>query len=220
MKKIPFLDLKPQHQSIRKELMEAFDIALRDTTFIGGDAVRNFEEHFAKYIGVKGCSGVSNGTDSLRLSLQAAGIGDGDEVVTVPNTFIATTEAISQSGASIAFVDVERDTCLMDPNRLESFLEKKFDGKQNKIKAIIPVHLYGQCADMDSINELAKKYGLVVIEDAAQAHGAEYKGKKAGSMGDLGSFSFYPGKNLGACGDGGAVVSNRVDFIETIIYFI
>lgn len=214
---IPFLDLKQQHHTLRKELLESFDVAISNAAFVGGDAVNKFEQSFADYLGVKHCAGVSNGTDSLRLALESIGIGLDDVVITVPNTFIATTEAISQTGASFKFVDIDPDTCLMDPNKLESYLSSaSVNGLCGRIKAIIPVHLYGQCVDMDSFKFLADKYDFLLIEDAAQAHGAKYKGIKAGSIGDIGSFSFYPGKNLGACGDAGAVVSNNSDYIEKI----
>jgi dTDP-4-amino-4,6-dideoxygalactose transaminase len=187
--------------------------------------VEDFEREFAAFCDIKYCVGVNSGTDALRFAFMAAGIGQGDIIVTVPHTFIATTEAISQAGAQIAFVDINESTYTMDPEKLREYLEKQcdFDGKSkklterksgNRVAAIVPVHLYGQTADMDPIMELAAKYNLVVIEDACQSHGAEYfskkenKWKKAGTMGLAAAFSFYPGKNLGACGEAGATTTN------------
>ena len=207
--KISFLDLPAQHRALKDDLMKVFSDALDSAGFIGGSTVKSFEEEFSNFVGAKFCIGVANGTDALKLALIAMGVKAGDRVVTVPNTFIATTEAISQAGARIDFVDVDSRTCLMDPNQLESYLKKKFSGPSaQRPKAIIPVHLYGQCADMDSITSLANQYDLLVLEDAAQAHGASYKEQSAGTMGNAAAFSFYPGKNLGACGDAGAVTTN------------
>lgn len=199
---VPFVDLKLQYMAIKDEVDFAINSVLKETAFIGGKYVRNFEKDFAKFCNAKYAIGVGSGTDALYLSLKACGIGKGDEVVTVPNTFIATTEAISLTGATIRFVDVEEDTFNMDVTQLENAIT-------SNTKAIIPVHLYGQPTNMDSIGEIAKRYNLKVIEDAAQAHGAKYKGKKVGGLGDIGCFSFYPGKNLGAYGDAGAVVTNN-----------
>jgi dTDP-4-amino-4,6-dideoxygalactose transaminase len=167
---------------------------------------------------------VNSGTDALRFALIAAGIGPGDEVITVPNTFIATTEAISQTGATPVFVDIDERTYNLNPNRLEDCVRTRNSqpGTRNRVKAVLPVHLYGQCADMDAIREIADQYGLIVIEDACQAHGAEYyskkdnKWKKAGSMGNAGCFSFYPGKNLGACGEGGAVTTSDEEIARKV----
>ena len=198
---VPFLDLKIQYKGIKDEVHAAINEVIENTAFAGGPFVAKFEQEFAKFCNSKHAIGVGNGTDALWLSLIALGIGQGDEVITVPNTFIATTEAISLAGAIPVFVDVEDKTNNMNPALIEAAITKK-------TKAIIPVHLFGQTADMDPILAVAKKHGLYVVEDACQAHGAEYKGKKAGSMGSTGCFSFYPGKNLGAYGEGGAVVTN------------
>jgi dTDP-4-amino-4,6-dideoxygalactose transaminase len=193
---------------------------MENGAFIGGPQVSGFEAEFAAFCDSKYCVGVNSGTDALRFALLAAGVGPGDEVVTVPHTFIATTEAISQVGAKPVFVDIDPKTYNMDPNNLEDYLRKRLSGGSSGLKprpkAVIPVHIYGQPADMDSILEIARKKNLVVIEDACQAHGALYKGKKAGSLGLTGCFSFYPGKNLGAYGEGGAVVTQREDIADKI----
>jgi len=214
---IPFLDLKTPHLELEEELVELFRDCLRKASFVGGPQVQAFEDEFAQFCETKYCVAVNSGTDALRFALIAAGIGPGDEVITVPNTFIATTEAISQCGAKPVFVDIDEQTYNMDPNKLDDYL--KFRNPHSAIRngqprAVLPVHLYGQPADMDSILEIADRYGLIVIEDACQAHGALYysgkdeKWEKTGSMGMAGCFSFYPGKNLGACGEGGAVTTN------------
>jgi dTDP-4-amino-4,6-dideoxygalactose transaminase len=182
---------------------------LDKTAFAGGPFVERFEQSFAAFCGSAHCIAVGSGTEALWLSLLGLGVGQGDEVITVPNTFIATAEAISFCGARPVFVDVKEGTYTMDPGLLEGAITPR-------TKAVIPVHLFGQTADMDPILEIARAHGLFVIEDACQAHGAEYKGKPAGSMGDAGCFSFYPGKNLGAYGEGGAVVTNRAD-LEKIL---
>ena len=213
---IPFLDLPSQHRELEDELVEVFRDALRTASFIGGHQVQAFEEEFAQFCGTKYCIGANSGTDALRFALIAAGIGPGDEVITVPNTFIATTEAISQAGATPVFVDVDEETYNMDPNKLEEYLKFRISNFEfrNRPKALIPVHLYGQPAKMDSLLELAEQFNLIVIEDACQAHGAEYfstnrnSWRKAGSMGLASAFSFYPSKNLGACGEGGAVTTD------------
>jgi len=220
---IPFLDLKTPHLELEEELVDVFRKCLRNASFVGGSQVQGFEEEFAQFCETKHCVAVNSGTDAIRFALIAAGIGSGDEVITVPNTFIATTEAISQTGATPAFVDIDERTYNMNPNKLEDYLKKRFSkgtaAQQHRTtakrpRAILPVHLYGQPADMDSILEVADRYGLIVIEDACQAHGALYfsekskKWRKAGSMGLAAAFSFYPGKNLGACGEGGAVTTN------------
>ena len=214
---IPFVDLITPHRELEEELVEVFRECLRNASFVGGPQVQSFEQEFAQFCEAKYCVAVSSGTDALRFALIAAGIGPNDEVITVPNTFIATTEAISQTGATPAFVDIDEQTYNMDPNKLEDFLRTRNSqlGTRNRPRAVLPVHLYGQPADMDSILEIANRYGLIVIEDACQAHGALYyskkedKWKKAGSMGIAAAFSFYPGKNLGACGEGGAVTTNN-----------
>ncbi len=223
--KVPFLDLVIPHQELEAELLAVAKKAFSNAGFIGGPMVEDFEREFAAFCDTKYSVGVNSGTDALRFAFMAAGIGDGDIIVTVPHTFIATTEAISQAGAQIAFVDIDESTYTMDPKKLREYLETNcnFDNKTKKlterksglrVAAIVPVHLYGQTADMDPIIELAAKYNLVVIEDACQAHGAEYfskkenKWKKAGSLGLAAAFSFYPGKNLGACGEAGATTTN------------
>ena len=223
--KIPFLDLVTPHQELEPELLAVVKKAFETAGFIGGSMVEEFEREFAKFCDTRFCVGVNSGTDALRFALMAAGIEQGDVVVTVPHTFIATTEAISQAGAQIAFVDIDEDTYAMDPEKLREYLENdcEFDAARGKLKekssrrvvsAVVPVHLYGQMADMDPILELAKKYNLIVVEDACLAHGAEYFSKKdgawkkAGSMGRAAAFSFYPGKNLGACGEAGAITTN------------
>src|SRR6266513_4965317 len=207
--KVPFLDLKAHHAPF----IEKFDLAIREviesSAFAGGPFVEKFEEEFAAFCGSSYAIAVGNGTDALWLTLLALGIGEGDEVITVPNTFIATAEAITYCNAQPVFVDVDENTFTMNPTELKKILT-------SKTKAIIPVHLFGQPADMDPIVEFARTHGLFVIEDAAQAHGAEYKGQKAGTLGDAGCFSFYPGKNLGAFGEAGAVVTNNPELREKI----
>jgi dTDP-4-amino-4,6-dideoxygalactose transaminase len=198
---IPFVDLQAQYRRLKPEIDDAVLRVLDSAQFILGPAVSSFEESFANYSQVSHAVGVNTGTSALHLALLAAGVGPGDEVITVPYTFVATVAAIEYVGATPVFVDVEPEYWTMDPKQLESALTPR-------TKAIIPVHLYGQPADMDPILDFASAHGLVVIEDACQAHGAEYKGRRCGSMGLLGCFSFYPGKNLGAYGEGGAVVTN------------
>ena len=222
---IPFLDLVTPHKELQEELCEVFRTALETAGFIGGPMVQGFETDFAQYCDTQHCIGVANGTDALRFALMAAGIESGDIVVTVPNTFIATTEAISQAGGRPVFVDIDERTYNLDPVKLCEFIEVEceVDGEsgrlvhrktKSRVAAIVPVHLYGQPADMDPILEIAEQYNLIVIEDACQAHGTEYFSKKenrwrkAGSMGRAAAFSFYPGKNLGACGEAGAVTTN------------
>jgi len=226
--KVPFLDLVTPHMEMRDELVGVFDQALRTAGFIGGPMLEEFELEFAAFCDAKYCVGVSSGTDALRFALAGAGVKPGDTVVTVPNTFIATTEAITQVGARFDFVDVDDRTCNMDAQRLEEylldecFIEKRTGQITSRktggpVTAIVPVHLYGQMVDMDAILELAERFHLMVIEDACQAHGAEYmsarenRWRKAGSMGVAAAFSFYPGKNLGALGEAGAVTTNRED---------
>ncbi len=222
--KIPLLDLVTPHLELEEDLLAVFRTLLKTAGFIGGPMVEGFEREFAQFCGAEHCVGVGNGTDALRLALVAAGVQPGDTVVTVPNTFIATTEAISQAGARPDFVDVEERTYNMDARKLHEYLEMQcrldWTGKllnrktRSPVTAIVPVHLYGQMADMDPILELAERYNLFVVEDACQAHGAEYfsskekRWRKAGSMGRAAAFSFYPGKNLGACGEAGAVTTD------------
>ncbi|MEN6321046.1 MAG: DegT/DnrJ/EryC1/StrS family aminotransferase [Syntrophaceae bacterium] len=198
---VPFLDLKAQYKTIKDEIHSAISEVMENTAFAGGPFVAKFENEFTSFCNCKHAIGVGNGTDALWLSLIALGVGSGDEVITVPNTFIATAEAITYCGAQPVFVDVDEKTYNMNPSLLEAAITPR-------TKAIIPVHIFGQPADMDPIMAIAKARGLFVVEDACQAHGAEYKGRKAGSMGNTGCFSFYPGKNLGAYGEAGAVVTN------------
>ena len=230
---VPFLDLVRPHLEMEEELVTVFRAALHNAAFIGGKAVQDFENAFATFCEVSYCVGVGSGTDALRFALVAAGVSPGDSVITVPNTFIATTEAISQAGAQPEFVDVDERTYNMDPERLREYLETKCDRDQRTgrqisrrtgrvVTAIVPVHLYGQAADMDPILKLAETYNLLVVEDACQAQGAEYfsrveqRWRKAGSMGKVAAFSFYPGKNLGACGEAGAVTTNDPKVAETV----
>jgi len=198
---IPFVDLKAQYDSIKEDIDQAIAAVISKTAFVGGAHLKNFEEAFAKFCHVNHCIGVGNGTDALFIALRTLGIGPGDEVITVANSFIATSEAITATGARVVFVDIDPKTYNIDTGKIEAKITPR-------TKAIIPVHLYGQPADMDPILALAKKYNLRIVEDAAQAHGAIYKGRVIGCMGDMACFSFYPGKNLGAYGDGGAIVTN------------
>jgi dTDP-4-amino-4,6-dideoxygalactose transaminase len=207
--KVPFLDLKAHHAPFIDKFDRAIREVIESSAFAGGPFVEKFEEEFAAFCGSSYAIGVGNGTDALWLTLLALGIGEGDEVITVPNTFIATAEAITYCKARPVFVDVDQNTFTMNPTELEKSLTER-------TKAIIPVHLFGQPADMDPILDFARANGLFVVEDAAQAHGAEYKGRKAGTMGDAGSFSFYPGKNLGAFGEAGAVVTNDPELRKQI----
>lgn len=209
MAKVPYLDLKKIHQPIMQKLDEAYHQVIHRSWFIGGEADRRFEQEFAQYCNAKACVGTGNGLDAIRLILMAYGIGEGDEVIVPAHTFIATALAVSYTGAVPIFVDIDSDTYTIDVHKIE---EKITD----KTKAIIAVHLYGQCADMKSICSLAQKYDLKVFEDAAQAHGAELNGNKTGTLADAAAFSFYPGKNLGALGDAGAVVTNDVEAAEKI----
>jgi dTDP-4-amino-4,6-dideoxygalactose transaminase len=221
---IPFLDLVTPHVELEQELTAVFQQVIRSAGFIGGPMVENFEKEFAAFCHTERAVAVNSGTDALRFALMAAGVKPGDVAITVPNTFIATTEAISQAGALPEFVDIDERTYNMDAKKLREYLESQCSvseegnlvskRSQRPVTAIVPVHLYGQMADMDAILELAEQYRLLVVEDACQAHGAEYFSRKqncwvqAGSMGRAGAFSFYPGKNLGACGEGGAVTTN------------
>ena len=229
--KVPFLDLVTPHVELEAELTAVFQQVLRTAGFIGGPMVQNFETEYAAFCQTARAVAVNSGTDALRFALMAAGVKAGDVAITVPNTFIATTEAISQAGALPEFVDIDERTYNMDPAKLREYLESQCtasaDGKlvnkrsKRPVTAIVPVHLYGQMADMDAILELAEKYKLIVVEDACQAHGAEYFSRKrnrwfhAGSMGRAGAFSFYPGKNLGACGEGGAIATNDAKLADT-----
>jgi dTDP-4-amino-4,6-dideoxygalactose transaminase len=207
--KIPFLDLKSHHAPLRGEFDRAIRKVIDSGAFAGGPFVAEFEKAFAAYCDCQHAIGVGSGTEALWLALLALGVGAEDEVITVPSTFMATAEAITYCGAKPVFVDVDDRTYTMDPTQLNKVLTAR-------TKAVIPVHLFGQPAEMDPILDFAHEHGLCVIEDAAQAHGAEYKGRKAGSLGDVGCFSFYPGKNLGAFGEAGAVVTNSFDLREKI----
>jgi dTDP-4-amino-4,6-dideoxygalactose transaminase len=230
--KVPFLDLITVHRGLQDEFVDILKTALDTAGFIGGPMVQGFEQDFAQFCESRFCVGVGSGTDALHFALIAVGIRPGDVVVTVPNTFIATTEAISQAGACPDFVDIDEQTYNMDPGKLSHYLEKEcswdsgakraFHKRTGKpVTAVIPVHLYGQMADMDLILELAAQYNLKVIEDACQAHGAEYFSRrdnrwyKAGTMGHAAAFSFYPGKNLGACGEAGAITTDDEQIAQT-----
>jgi dTDP-4-amino-4,6-dideoxygalactose transaminase len=230
---IPFLDLVNPHLELEDKLVEVFRSALRSGWFVGGRMVDDFEQAFADFCGTRFAIGVASGTDALRFALMAAGVGPGQTVITVPNTFIATAEAITQAGARVDFVDVDPQTLNMDPVELEEYFEEKcrFDRATARlihsetgsvVTAVVPVHLYGQPADMDAILDLAARYKVTVIEDACQAHGAEYFSVKegrwctVGSIGHAAAFSFYPGKNLGACGEAGAVTTNDEKLADTV----
>ncbi len=205
---VPLLDLKSQYQSIKHDVMKITGEIFESQYFIMGPHVVQLEQEIAAYCGTKHAVGVSSGTDALLISLMAAQIGQGDIVITTPYTFFATVGSIVRVGARPAFVDIDPDTFNIDPQKLEKLFHDMDAETRTHVKGIIPVHLYGQCADMDPLTETAQKYDIVVIEDAAQAIGAEYKGNRAGSIGDLGCFSFFPSKNLGAFGDGGIVTTN------------
>ena len=209
---IPFVDLKREYAEISEEMTQAIERVVQSGWFILGEEVKKFEEEFSKYIGTKYGIGVNSGSDALFLALKALGIGKDYEVITVSHTFISTVDAIARNGAKPVFVNIDPDTYCIDVTKVE----KKIT---NKTRAILPVHLYGHSADMEPIMEIAKKYNLSVIEDACQAHGAEYKGKKVGSIGDIGCFSFYPTKNLGAYGDGGMVVTNSEELADKLRTF-
>jgi len=231
--KIPFLDLIGAHMELKEELSGVFAKALETGAFIGGPMVEGFERDFAAFCETEHCVGVGSGTDAVRFALMAAGVKKDAIVVTVPNTFIATAEAITQAGARPDFVDVDKRTYNMDPERLREYLEEQCYVDQasgelinrkfgRPVTAVVPVHLYGQLADMDPIQELAERHHLIVVEDACQAHGAEYFSRreqlwrKAGSIGKAAAFSFYPGKNLGACGEAGAVTTNDAKVAQTV----
>ena len=207
--KIPLVDLKKNYLSIKKEIDTAIQNVIDDTAFIRGRYLEDFENNFAKYCNAKYCVGTSSGTTSLHLALIAAGIKKGDEILTVPNTFIATAECISYMQGKIDFVDVKQETGLIDIELLEKKITKK-------TKALIVVHLYGQMPDMQRIKELTDEKDVILIEDAAQAHGSEWKGHKAGYYGDIACYSFFPAKNLGCFGDGGGIITNRADYKEKI----
>jgi dTDP-4-amino-4,6-dideoxygalactose transaminase len=209
---VPFLDLKAHHDPIRAEVMAAIEEVVDANAFAGGPFVARFEEQYASYCGTRHCVAVANGTDALWIALLARGIGAGDEVITVPMTFMATAEAITYAGARPVFVDIDEHTFTMDVTQLEAAITPS-------TKAIIPVHLFGQCADMDPILAIARRHNLTVIEDAAQAQGARYRDRSAGSMGHAAAFSFYPGKNLGAWGEAGAITTNDSDLRDRMVMF-
>ncbi len=201
MRKIPFLDIRATYTNLKPEIDSAIQRTLDSGWYILGQELESFEKEFAEFCGVKYCVGVSNGLDALHLVLRAWGIGEGDEVIVPAHTYIATWLAVSQAGAKPVAVDVDEKTYNIDPNQIENAITKK-------TKAILPVHLYGQAVDMGPIIEMAKRYNLKVLEDSAQSHGAKFNGLRCGSIGDASGFSFYPGKNLGAFGDGGAITTN------------
>jgi len=207
--KVPYLDLKAQYQSIKPEIDAAIACVLDSCQFVLGSEVAAFEQDFAKYCGTSDCIALNSGTSALHLALLAGKVGPGDEVITVPFTFVASVAAVLYAGARPVLVDIEPRSLTMDPAAVEAAITPR-------TKAILPVHLYGQSADMDPIMDLARRHGLVVIEDAAQAHGAKYKGRPVGSIGDMACFSFYPGKNLGAYGEGGAVTTNNPEYARAV----
>jgi dTDP-4-amino-4,6-dideoxygalactose transaminase len=206
---VPYLDLKAQYQSIKPEIDAAIASVLESCQFVLGPEVTEFEKEFATYCGAAECIALNSGTSALHLALLAAGVGPGNEVITVPFTFVASVAAVIYAGARPVLVDIDPRSFTMDPAAIEAAITPR-------TKAILPVHLYGQPADMDPIIEVARRHGLVVIEDAAQAHGAKYKGRPVGSIGDMACFSFYPGKNLGAYGEGGAVTTSNAEYARTI----
>ncbi len=211
MKKVDFVDLKAQYKTIQQELQENIDRVIESCAFIGGPFLNGFEKNFADFCGVKHAIGVSSGTSALHLALTALGIGKGDEVIVPVNTFIATVEAIVHTGAKPVFVDMDSDNYNIAIEQIESKVT-------DNTAAILPVHLYGQPVDMDKVLAIAKRHKIFVVEDACQAHGAGYNGRKVGSIGDIAAFSFYPGKNLGAYGDGGMVTTNNSEFADKVLY--
>ena len=206
---VPFVDLQAQYRSIKSEIDEAIHRVLDTSAFVLGREVEAFERAFAEYVGARECVGVSNGTAAIQLALTACGVGQGQEVIVPANTFFATAEAVSTAGAEPVFVDCDADSCTIDPNKIEAAIT-------GRTRAIIPVHLYGQPADLDPVFEIAARRNLFVIEDAAQAHGALYRGRRVGALARAGCFSFYPGKNLGAYGEGGAVVTNDLEVARRV----
>ena len=206
---VPFVDLQAQYRSIKSEIDAAIQRVLDTSAFVLGREVEAFERAFADYVGARECVGVSNGTAAIQLALMACGVGQGQEVIVPANTFFATAEAVSTAGAKPVFVDCDADSYTIDPNKIESAISER-------TRAIIPVHLYGQPADLDPVFEIAARRNLFVIEDAAQAHGALYRGRRVGALARAGCFSFYPGKNLGAYGEGGAVVTNDLEVARRV----
>lgn len=213
MKKIPLMNLNDCYVDIYDEVMKKIKELIDNTQFIGGKEISEFEKEFAKYCHVNYAVGCSNGTDAIEVALKALGIGQGDTVLVPVNTFVATAEAVNNVGAEVDFIDIEEDYYTIDPKKIKEYIENNRD---KNIKAIIPVHLYGQMANMPEIMKIAREYNLKVIEDSAQAHGSELNGKRPGEYGDVATFSFYPGKNLGAFGDAGAVVTNNKELYERI----
>ena len=213
---VPFIDLPRQHANLKRELLAVVEQVFDTGGFVGGPLVEQFEQDFASYTNTRFCVGLGSGTDALRFALSALGVGPGTSVITVPNTFVATAASITQAGGAIEFVDVDPDTCLMDPNALDDHLKRRMSQSTSGLRpaVVVPVHLYGQCCEMEAIVTIARRYGLKVLEDAAQAHGATYRGRPAGSLGDAAAFSFYPGKNLGACGEAGAITTNDPEIQE------
>lgn len=207
--RVPYLDLKAQYRSIKAEIDAAVAAVLESSQFVLGEEVAQFEREFAAYCGGSECVALNSGTSALHLALLAAGVGPGDEVITVPFTFVASVAAVVYTGARPVLVDIDPRSFTLDPAKLEAAITPR-------TKAILPVHLYGQTADMDPILEVARRHGLALIEDAAQAHGAKYKGRSAGTIGDIGCFSFYPTKNLGAYGEGGAIVTNNATYAAKV----
>ncbi len=207
--RVKFVDLSAQHKTLESEIKDVFNRVLANCSFVLGPEVEKFEKAFASYCQAAHCIAVSNGTAALQLVLQGLGVGPGDEVITVAHTFIATAEAITAAGALPVFVDIDSVSYTLDPTKLEGAITPR-------TKAIIPVHLYGQPADMDPINAIAAKHGIAIIEDACQAHGTKYKGRRAGSLGRAACFSFYPSKNLGACGEGGAVTTDDAELAKKV----
>jgi len=205
--RVPFVDLKAQYNSIRSEIDPAIANIIENTQFVGGEVVRGFERQFADYISISHCVSCANGTDAIEIALQALGIEEGDEVLVPAMSWIATSEAVSTAGAAPVFVDIHPDYFTIDPGKIEEKITER-------TKAIIPVHLYGLPCEMDEIKVIARKHNLIIIEDCAQAHGATYKNQKVGTMGDVATFSFYPGKNLGAYGDAGCIVTNTDPLAE------
>lgn len=214
--KVPFLNLKEQNLQIKNEAILLWEEILASSQFIGGKHVSGFEEEFSDACDSKYCVAVSSGTCALRFIFLALDLNPGDEVITVPNTFIATTEAITQSGGKVTFVDIDPERYTLCPKSLSAYLNSLTPDRKAKVKGIVPVHLYGQMADMDKIMSIANEHNLWVVEDAAQAHLAQYKNKKAGSIGIAGAFSFYPSKNLGAGGEAGAVVTNNAEIYKKL----
>lgn len=210
--KIPFVDLRAQYESIKEEIREAINEVIESSAFIGGSYLKQFETNFARFCEVDNCIGVGNGTDAIFIALKSLGIGQDDEVITAANSFIATSEAITLTGARVVFCDVDENTYNLDTDLIE-------DRITEKTRAIVPVHLYGQPVDMDKVMKIAKKHGLLVVEDCAQAHGARYRGKRVGTFGNIGCFSFYPGKNLGAYGDAGAIITNNKPLADKMRMF-